>query len=60
MSGGLSIHCVDVASGRVAAGLPVVVKVARYPAADVEQLLDNERHGSAYSRWGRGQAITPA
>lgn len=39
------------------AGLPVVVKVARYPAADVEQLLDNERHGSAYSRWGRGQGF---
>ena len=25
MSGGLSIHCVDVASGRVAAGLKVAV-----------------------------------
>lgn len=40
------------------AGLPVVVKVARDPAAaDVEQLLDNERHGSAYSSSGRGQGF---
>ena len=37
MSGGLSIHCVDVASGRVAAGLQVIV---RRLGADGEPLND--------------------